>query len=91
MNREEAKKRVIDLQGFYKHLYSYIAVNIILIIINLVTSPKDLWFYWVTVFWGIGIIWHAFRIFGKNRIFSRDWGERKMKETMGEKNKKSDK
>ncbi len=82
MNREEAKKRVADLRGFYKHLYSYIAVNIVLIIINLVTSPKDLWFYWVTVFWGIGIILHAFRVFGKNRILSKDWEERKVNEIM---------
>jgi c-di-AMP phosphodiesterase-like protein len=80
MDREEAKKRVADLRGFYKHLYSYIAVNIVLVIINLVTSPRDLWFYWVTVFWGIAIIFHAFRTFGKNRILSSDWEERKIEE-----------
>ncbi len=90
MEREEAKKRMKELQGFYKHLYSYIAVNVILLIINLVTSPKDLWFYWVTVFWGIGIIGHAFRVFGKNRILSKDWEDRKVKEIMGEEDKKSE-
>ncbi len=91
MNREEAKKRVEELKDFYKDFYSYIVVNVILIIINLVTSPRDLWFYWVTVFWGIGLILHAFRVFGKNRVLGKDWKERKMKEIMEKDSKENNK
>ncbi len=36
---EKAKKRVEEIKGFYSHLFVYIAVNIVLVIINLVTSP----------------------------------------------------
>ncbi len=90
MNREEAKKQVKELKGFYRHLYSYIAINIILIIINLVTSPRNLWFYWVTIFWGLALILQAFRVFGKNRIIGKDWEDRKIKEIM-EKNSEKDK
>jgi len=50
-----------------------------LVIINLVTSPDALWFYWVTVFWGIGIIWHAIGVFGK---LGKNWEEKKIKELM---------
>ena len=62
---KRAKSRVEELKGFYAHLITYIAVNLMLVVINLVTSPNHLWFYWVTVFWGIGIIWHAISVYGK--------------------------
>ncbi len=43
---EKAKKRVEEIKGFYTHLIVYVCVNIVLVIINLVTSPGALWFYW---------------------------------------------
>ena len=69
MDEEEsykrAKKRVGELRGFYEHVIAYLVVNIMLVIINLVTSPDTLWFYWVTIFWGIGLIGHAISVYGK--------------------------
>jgi len=49
---ERAKKRVKKIKGFYSNLITYLVVNLILLIINLVTSPDKLWFYWVAIFWG---------------------------------------
>ena len=60
---EEAKKYVKELKGFYQNFITYIAVNIILIVINLVTSSDSLWFYWVTIFWGISLALHAANVF----------------------------
>jgi hypothetical protein len=86
MDEEEsykrAKKRVGELRGFYEHLIAYVVVNIMLIIINLVTSPDTLWFYWVTVFWGIGVIWHAISVFGKRSKLGKNWEDKKIKEIM---------
>ena len=83
MDEEEsykrAKKRVGELRGFYEHLIAYVVVNIMLVIINLVTSPDTLWFYWVTVFWGIGVICHAISVYGK---LGKNWEEKKIKEIM---------
>jgi hypothetical protein len=42
---EKAKKRVEELKKFYGNLVTYVVINIVLIIINLVTSPGKLWFY----------------------------------------------
>ncbi len=81
---ERARKRAHELREFYNHLWSYIGVNAILIIINLITSPKKLWFYWITAFWGIAIISHAIRTFGKNR-FDEEWEEQKAKEILKKK------
>ena len=86
MDEEEsykrAKKRVGELRGFYEHLIAYVVVNIMLVIINLVTSPDTLWFYWVTIFWGIGVIWHAISVFGKQGKLGKNWEEKKIKELM---------
>lgn len=78
--RERAKKRVEELKGFYSHLAVFIIINGILILINLVTSPNSWWFYWVTIFWGIGLVFHAFSVFGSRRMFSKDWEEKKIQQ-----------
>ena len=80
---EKAKERVKELKIFYGNLISYATVNGILIIINLVTSPGNLWFYWVTIFWGIAILMHASRVFVlKGKVFGEEWEQKKIKEIM---------
>ena len=81
---EEAKRRVKELKDFYGNLVTYAAVNILLIIINLITSPGSLWFYWVTIFWGIAILLHASKVFIlKGKFLGKEWEEKKIKEMMG--------
>lgn len=58
-----AEKIADEKIAFYKHLYSYVTVNVILFALNAITSFGDWWFYWVTVFWGIGILVHFFKTF----------------------------
>ena len=58
-----ARKRVEEKFGFYVHLSVYIAVNIFLIIINLSTSTQYLWFKWPLMGWGIGLFFHALKVF----------------------------
>lgn len=80
---EKAKKRVDELKKFYGNLVTYVAINIILIIINLVTSPGSLWFYWVTIFWGIALLLHASRVFIlRGKLLGEEWEEKKIRELM---------
>ena len=69
-----AEKRVDEKIGFYRHLYSFIVVNVILLIINVLFFKGEWWFYWVTFFWGIGLVSHfikTFIVFDKfNCLFS---------------------
>ena len=76
----QAKKRVQEVKGFYGNLTAYIVVNVFLMIINLLTSPEHLWFYWPMLGWGIGILAHAVSVFG----IGKEWEERKIKELMEE-------
>jgi hypothetical protein len=79
-----AKARVETLRDFYIHLAVYIAVNIFLFIINMLTSRDSLWFYWPLLGWGIGLAVHAIYVFGVGGRLSRDWEERKVREFMAE-------
>ena len=63
--KARAEKIVDEKIGFYHHLYSYIIVNVILAIVNIVFSPNHWWFMWVSFFWGIGLVSH----FVKTHIF----------------------
>lgn len=85
---EEARERVKELKDFYRNLITYIGVILLLMIINLITSPDYLWFLWVALFWGIGLILHASKVFIlKGRFLGKEWEEKKMKELMAEEDK----
>jgi len=79
---EKAKKRVEEIKGFYSHLIVYVSVNIVLLIINLVTSPGSLWFFWPLLGWGIGVFFHAMGVFVFSKFPGKQWEERKIKELM---------
>lgn len=51
--------RLFGNVGFTVHLIVYAAVNFLLIAINLLTTPKELWFIWPLAGWGLGLIGHA--------------------------------
>jgi hypothetical protein len=78
----QARRRVLQLKGFYSHLAAYVAVNAGLVAINLLFTPGHLWFLWPLLGWGIGLLSHAAGVFRPFRIFPRDWEERKIRELM---------
>lgn len=86
---KKARERVQELRAFYTHLITYIIVNIGLAIINLLTNPDELWFYWVTIFWGIGLLFHAVSVFiFGGRFLGREWEERKVQQLVEKEEKK---
>ena len=85
LSYERAHKRVKELKSFYSNLISYIIVNTFLIVLNFITSPNHLWFYWFLLGWGIGIVAHAVSTFG----IGKDWEEKKIKQLMEEDRKNS--
>ncbi len=86
---QKAKKQVKEIKGFYGHLTSYILVLTLLIYINLKYSPEYLWFLWTMFGWGLGLFFHAVRVFNWFPFLGKDWEERKIKQFMDEeKNKK---
>jgi hypothetical protein len=49
--------------GFKIHFAAYVAVNLLLIVINLLTTPGEYWFYWPLLGWGIGIVAHGLAVY----------------------------
>jgi len=78
----KARTRVEEIKGFYGNLIAYIVINIGLMVLNLITSPKYLWFFWPLLWWGIGVVFHGLRVFNYMPFFSKDWEEKKIKEFM---------
>jgi len=80
-----AKQRVADLKKFYRGLVSFVLVNGMLAGINYYTNQwSDMWFLWVTFFWGIGLLFETAKVFGMRLFFGSDWESRKIKKLMEE-------
>ncbi len=81
--REQIAARVRRMREFYTTLTTYIFVNLLLLAINLLTNPHKLWFYWVTVIWGIVLLFQAMKIFTvRNPILGKEWEKRKVEELL---------
>ena len=80
--RIEARSHVRALRGFYTNFVAYLIINVLLIIINLVSTPHQLWFYWVSLFWGVGIIYQAVHTFKPLNKLGQKWEEKKISEYM---------
>ena len=89
----KARKRLEALKGFYKHLLVYIFVNIAIFIVrsNVLEffqyqSPDKNFIEWVDwnilivpIFWGIGLLFHAVKVFQYKFPFIKNWEERQLK------------
>jgi hypothetical protein len=48
--------------GFGYHLTAYLAINSVLLWINVDTSPQNLWVKWPILGWGIGLAFHVLSV-----------------------------
>ena len=80
-----AKKRVDKIKGFYIHLAVYVLVNMfILVNIYLATSRQGESFgqwghFFTAIFWGLGVIFHAFCVFRLNPFFGKNWEKKQIR------------
>lgn len=86
----KAKKRVEEIKGFYGNLAAYIVVNIGLLVLNLVTSPGHLWFFWPMIGWGIGVVFHGMKVFNYMPFLGQDWEQQKIREIMEKEKQQKD-
>lgn len=77
ITKSVAKRRVRKMKRFYIHCSFFVAANVVVAAINYKTTPNELWFYWLTLGWGMAILIHGFNVFSL-----KDWEARKIKELM---------
>jgi 2TM domain len=58
-------------RGFLIHLFVYLAVNALLIVVNLLYSPGYYWFLFPLVGWGVALAAHAYAAFYRGRGSAR--------------------
>lgn len=75
---EAAKERVEQKLGFYIHLAVFVLVNALLTVIDLMSSPGQLWFFWPLGGWGIGLVLHAVKVFSNVSGFKQRMIEREL-------------
>ena len=82
-----ARNRVKELRGFYVHLLVYIAVNILIVFVNIQEmKPGESYFqaknFFTFTLWGIVILIHAGSVYLPNFILGKDWEDKKIKNLM---------
>ncbi len=82
-----AKKKVKSIKGFYVHLMVYILVNGFILLSEALSEGgwRIFWewqSYSTMIFWGIGLAFHAFGVFGMDFILGKSWEDRKINEFM---------
>ena len=84
---ERITRKVHRIKGFYKHFAAYIVVNLFLIALKYFQLEKGHSFFEFStfstaVFWGIGLLYHAITVFGKNIFLGEEWEAKKIKAYM---------
>ena len=51
------------MRGFFLHLFVYVAVNALLIVVNLLYMPNYYWFLFPLIGWGLLVLAHAYVTF----------------------------
>ncbi len=80
---EEAFRHVRQLKRFYIHFGQYLFVVVAMMAINLLTNPDRLWFQWVALGWGTGVLAHAMAVFSPFYIFGPEWEKRQVEKRLG--------
>jgi hypothetical protein len=67
-----ARKRVTDRREFGSHVVAYVVVNMFLVLVWAVTGGGYFWPAWVLGPWGIGLVLHAWDVFGRRPVTDAD-------------------
>ncbi len=77
-----ALRHVRSVRGFYIHAAQYAVVIPLLALINLMTAPHKLWFFYPAMGWGLGLAFHAFAVFNKSRFFGAEWEKKQVEKIL---------
>ncbi|NHF59455.1 2TM domain-containing protein [Flavobacteriaceae bacterium TP-CH-4] len=98
--QERAMEKVRELKGFYIHLTVYLIVNSFISVSKMIRNLGngesfteafwDLGTFFVWLAWGIGLAFHAAKVFGFS-VFSKDWEERQIQKYIEEDRKEAEK
>ncbi|MEO1204773.1 MAG: 2TM domain-containing protein [Pseudomonadota bacterium] len=59
--------QLLGNRPFLVHLIVYVGVNVLLFVIDMLTSPQTTWFQWPLLGWGIGLLGHGIQVYMTQR------------------------
>ena len=71
-----ATERVHARIGLAAHVGVYLAIGLLLLVLNLVTTPESLWFFWPMLFWLVALASHVAVLFGPGMRAVERWRDR---------------
>jgi hypothetical protein len=77
---EKARKRVKKKKSFLKELAVFVPVAIGFMVLNLSTSPNNIWFYWAIGPWGLTLVARGLSMAIASK--SGNWEEREMRKEL---------
>jgi len=87
---KEAIAYVKNLKDFHIHWITYIVVMVGLYLLNIYTSPDNLWVIVVGAIWAGALVLHAIVLFGMFSVFGGAWEQKKFLQYMNQKGRKSE-
>ncbi|MCM4171425.1 hypothetical protein DHD32_08030 [Arenibacter sp. TNZ] len=98
---ERARKQVKELKGFYVHLSVYLAVNLLITIVEITEKMgrgetffeafRDFGTFAIWLFWGIGLVFHGLKVFSCSPFFNKEWEARQIQKYMDKEKRESEK
>jgi hypothetical protein len=70
--RQAAIGRLQNKRAFGQDVVAYVVVNAALVLIWAISGRGYFWPIWIMGFWGIGIVMHAWTVFGQKPITEDD-------------------
>ncbi len=59
----KARRRAEAKYAFFMHAAVYAAVMVLLALIDVLTSPETIWFFWPLIGWGFAVALHGARVY----------------------------
>ena len=78
-----ALAHVRRLRQFYLHVVQYLCTVAIFAAINLAFWPHQLWFQWVALGWGSGVVVHGLSVYDKIPFLGAAWEKRQVERLLG--------
>lgn len=75
---QRARAEARRMREFMTHLGSFVAVGLFFLLINLLTNPHSLWFFWPMLPWAVGLVIHGWKVLWDDRLFGDSWEEQRV-------------
>lgn len=82
---QQAIAEVRDLKRFYLKLIRYGVIMLLLLVINLIVSPHNLWVVWPALGWGVHLALKALEVYSISTPFGRAWEKHQIDKRLNEK------